>query len=510
MGGVSVDLGDDSGKVQAPTTDTGKIESVKKLNHFGLALLGVAVALLGLMAVLCGVMNDTIPTVVLFPPYVYVLILTWCITLDKDVSTLPLKVGWILSPLLPITQHASEAHRENIKGYPTTIVSVIVLSLISAFVYRTFTMARRCLQKVYSGSTMISTSIRMATHVAGSLLPVLYLTINNIANHLQYIESNEVYASHTPYCTHTPFNLGYHNSAFRCVYGEMSSFDQGEHLWDHAASGISKIPVFHAPNISYSPIIEDFITLEDAYVEAAHFVTSEDVNDMYPTSATTYLSYFDFVRLASQKEGMEAAVMSSICFFQNLIVVALLFIGQVLLRVCQTSFDDVLSFRIARTEAGLVASIVIMLSFAILIGSLPHTKFARFGQELVGIIILSVVAGIGVSYKICRDIIREKHAFIKERGRRMSSLDRVSEQGNSSGITARDVEEAGVEMKATNPMASGILEGQLKVATRRIAELEGIVKRQVEEAGVTKIAQDEKIEELRRLVEQLAGKAERE
>jgi len=188
---------------------------------------------------------------------------------------------------------------------------------------------------IWKKTTIIG--VKIASQIAAAPPYIIFIAMNMIGSLSAVFQDNQIYASHTPYCSYTSDELSNFNVAYQCkVHGDANpnNLERGDHLGAHNVLGISTIPVFTSP--------DTYLNLTEAVKAASTF------DDPTTTNTSAYLMYDDYIRIFAQHKSLDALK----DYVTTIVIV--LFEAQIFSRVICSSFDDVLTFNVTKLEAFIV------------------------------------------------------------------------------------------------------------------------------------------------------------
>jgi hypothetical protein len=445
------DAGKASSSGSSPFPD--KPTSAQSMNQFSRAIVVMLMISIILGCILGVSLNLYTTGLLLSPAYFFFMILCWAATLDRECSLRPLQLCTFLcafgvfGPCFVTPASFDEASRNDIYWAVMGVFGVVVFG-IAWMAYKTLEIARRCLQQEY-GSKMLSASVRMSSYVAGCSAYVCFMVINTVASFMNYAWLMEEYAAHTPYCSLSPDGpKGSYNSKFVCqgsgnaIGTSGARFSSGDHFNGHNKLGLSSIALFTSP--------ATFLSFDNATALAAGVEFGPCVAQGSPvTNETAWLTAHDFMRIVAEREALDFAKEGFVSVLQGMVFILILAVGQVFLRVTRSSFADVLTGRIAITEGAVVFVTVLEALVSALAGAMSGHQFFDNIVPLIFVMDFCMFWQLALTYKMCWDILTDKHKHLKARLRRASSL--PDDGGGGLGEV-----EGGIEMRMSgNPMHAG-------------------------------------------------------
>ena len=234
------------------------------------------------------------------PLAVYIFILIWAFTLDKESSLRPLQTSIFLGPILICS--GATPHYTPVSLFVACLL-ILVIQVLP--VYFAMLPARRCVQQEYRTKT-IETSIKIIVHCIGFFPVLFYLVLAMYEGIDDYADQREEHNKFTTYCW----------------YGH-SSYTSSDNCWDSFDD--LQIPIYTTP--------ENFLPFENA---------TNAIRNEIGVVKNSYLTYYDYMRLKSSdvflNDGWNRLITSAV---QALVLTFFLFSSEVYLRVARTSFADI-------------------------------------------------------------------------------------------------------------------------------------------------------------------------
>jgi hypothetical protein len=301
-------------------------------------------------------------------------------------------------------------------GYGIQVFATLLCFGVAPPIYKALLVYRRCLQTQYlADGAMLKASRNMTKQLLASapLLIVFVLTASTGLSGLA--ASIEEYAAHTPYCVHTPDDLGHFNTAFRCTQDPAYPFnapglENDDHIQGHLLSDIATLSLFLSPT-AYFPF-------HNATARAATLARSPPVTD--DTDVLMVHDFKRFLAVADYEDNNSAFI---VALAQGLVFIFTLVASQVLVRGSRSTMDDLLQSRVTKAEMGAVACTGINVLLVLAAGSLKG-KQLEIGNlvilffAIVGIIFVQVAC----LYRLCQDITTGNHSFHSIRAPRLSAV----------------------------------------------------------------------------------------
>jgi hypothetical protein len=357
-------------------------------------------------------------------PSIYLLALVWTSTLDAHCPLWPLQASSFIVWVTWV--HAFFTSRfeiveipDEIGFYGIQIFNLIAVAIIMLLAYTSLAKFRTCFQKIY-GARLLLVAFTMTKEFIAVFPIILYFTLEVAFAVSEFAVSDEIYAKHTPFCVHTPNDLGELNTAYRCEQDPTNPdpyarTGHGRHILGHSWSGIASRAVFLSPTAH----IETFaLATERAAVLDA---------SLLEPGVTASLHEHDYQRFQAVDDYEELVVAGLVNGIHAVIFIASLIATQVLGRASRTSMGDAVQGRVTKAEfcaywcsglAGLMA-----------LGANSMRRKELTSQAVMILLVATVVVILiqwGCLVKVCRDIDHGAHAFLPVRAPRPSSLPRQS------------------------------------------------------------------------------------
>jgi hypothetical protein len=478
---------------------TGTIErksNAKDADSLAWKFVGVQVVILATAVAWCHGWNHHNWGWVCYLPSMFIFVVVWATTLDRRCSLWPFRLSIVAAYATPLQGFYSSHFNFVVVpaaspfGYGHLVFwTLLCFVMLAPLYYKASLMFRRCLQTQYSADgAMLNASRNMMNQLLAAA-PVLLVFILEASTALSgYTASIEEYAAHTPYCVHTPDDLGEYNTAFRCTQDpaypfEAPGLENADHILGHLSSGIATLRLFLSPT-TYSPF-------HNATARAATLARSPPVTD-----DTAVLMMHDFKRFLAVADYEDNLIAFVVAFTQGVVFIATLVASQVLVRGSRSTMDDLLQSRVTKAEIGAVACTGLNVLLVMVAGSLRAIEYGTGGAVLRVAIIGVLLVQMACLYKLCKDIITGHHKFHSVRAHRPSTTAVVPHPPE----TAAGATEAAstVEISPATSLPSSAQDGVL-------AMMEGFKRELEEQKGTTndqKRASDEQIADLRKALEE--------
>jgi hypothetical protein len=404
------------------TGTAGRKSNAQDANSLAWKFVGVQVVILGTAVAWCHSWNSYWWGLVCFLPSFFIVVVVWATTLDRRCSLWHLRLS-IVAAFATVVQGWYSSHFWFVIvpaaipfGHGGQVVVMLACFGFSLLIYKALLAYRRCLQTQYTADGAILKASRDMINQLLAAAPVLLVfTLAASTGISERVASIEEYAAHTPYCVHTPDDLGNFNTAFQCTQDPAypsyaPGLENADHILGHLSSGIATLRLFLSPT-TYFPF-------HNATVQAATLARSPPV-----TNDTAVLMAHDFKRFLAVADYEVNFIAFFVALAQGLVFIVTLVASQVLVRGSRSTMDDLLQSRVTKAEIGAVACTGLNVLLVLVMGSLKGKKLelGNFTDLLfaIGCIILAQLACL---YKLCGDIATGNHSFHSIRAPRLSAV----------------------------------------------------------------------------------------
>jgi hypothetical protein len=405
-------------------TDTaGRESNAQDSDSLAWKFVGVQVVILATAVACSHGWNSAIWGYVCLLPSLFIGVVVWATTLDRRCSLWPLRLS-ILTAFATQVQGVYSSHyffvvvpAASPDGYrPQVFNTLLYFGLLAPLVYKAVLTFRRCLQTQYTvDGAMLKASRDMTNQLLAAAPLLLVFTLAASTGLSGRAASIEEYAAHTPYCVHTPDDLGHYNTAFRCTQdpafpSHAPGLENSDHIQGHLLSGIATPRLFLSPT-TYFPF-------RNATADTATLANSPPVTNH--TAVIMEHDYQRFLAVADYEANVSAFV---VALAQGLVFIATLVASQVLVRGSRSTMDDLLQSRVTKAEIGAVACTGLNVLLVLVMGSLKGKQLEIGIFQMLFFAILGIIlAQLACLYKICRDIAIGNHSFHSIRAPRLSAV----------------------------------------------------------------------------------------
>jgi hypothetical protein len=247
-------------------TDTiGRKSNAQDSDSLAWKFVGVQMVILGTAVAWCHGWNSVWWGLMCFLPSFFIFVVVWATTLDRRCSLWPLRLSIVVAMATGV-QGFYSSHFDfvvvpaaNPFGYGAHVFyTLLCFGMLAPLLYKALLAYRRCLQTQYTADgAMLTASLGMTKQLLASTPLLIVFVLAASTGLSKSTASIEEYAAHTPYCVHTPDDLGNYNTAFRCTQNPAypiyaPGLENDDHLNGHLASGIATLSLFLSP-ITYFP-----------------------------------------------------------------------------------------------------------------------------------------------------------------------------------------------------------------------------------------------------------------